>query len=650
MENNNIMSNNEELPMKSFLDLKEMTFLIPYQQRGYKWTKSNVEELLDDLLAFVQCTNPTKKVYCLQPLAIVDSNDGKYIVLDGQQRLTTLYLLYVYLNNRSPYTLLYERDETNDMLMTRREFLKEIAAVEESKAENNIDFYYIYTAFHHIDAVFDKWAKNRILHDRTYGEEQDEEEVRRKEEKLKNKIKEELQQFFRDLLESRSDEKSIQVIWYQVEQQKQYETFRNLNSGKIHLTNTDLVKALLLNRESGLPKYERMEAAAIFERMEREMQNDHFWYMINGKKMRAGQTRMDFLFNLVANCTQSDYDVDSRWSFRNYFAKTEIGSLSEKWKNVRHIFLRLKDWYDDIYCYHYIGFLTYDSNENPIQRMKALLEQSGQCTHSQFKEYLKGKIKAILKNTNHESVADYTYDNTSRKDLRLLFLMHNIETILQRFEQLHKDDHLHLEKEYEQFPFELLHKQSWDIEHIASNTDSDFKKSIDMQDWLESIKQDLGNEYLKDAVNEQGDKYNISELEDKYNESKKREDFNRLYSAIMRRYDKLTEDAIKDDAPDGKNKMQIGNLTLLDSHTNRSYHNALFPRKRKYILVADGLVDAQDGLEKEISQLYIPPCTRQVFTKAYNKTNKLSLNAWTQTDADMYRKDIEQKLSYYFAN
>lgn len=614
--------NNKELPMKSFSDLKGMTFLIPYQQRGYKWTKSNVEDLLDDLREFINCTVSSPKVYCLQPLAVVDLKDGRYSVLDGQQRLTTLYLLYVYLTGNSPYTLSFERDEAIGVRMQRSEFLKKIVSIDQKQADVNIDFYYIYTAFQHITNVFDKWEK---------------EDADNKENLDKSPKK--YQQAFRELLENGRDKKSIQVIWYEVDKDKQYETFRNLNTGKIHLTNTDLIKALLLNRKSDLSKYERIEAAVNFERMEREMQNDHFWYMINGNELRAGQTRMDFLFNLVANCEQSDYDIDSRWSFRNYFAKTETGTLSEKWKRIRHIFLRLKDMYDDIYIYHYIGFLTYNSNSNPIHSMKELLKLNTQCPHSQFIYKLKEKIKAILKSNNHESVADYTFDMTPKKDLRLLFLMHNIETILQRFEQLHKDKQLCLKKEYEQFPFELLHKQSWDIEHIASNTDSDFKSPTDRKDWLASIKQDLGEDYPKN---------DIAELEEKYERSGKREDFNKLYSAIMHRCDELTEDAIKDDAPNGKNKMQIGNLTLLDSHTNRSYHNALFPRKRKYIIVADGLVDAKDDFEKSLSQLYIPPCTRQVFTKAYNKTNKLSLNAWTQTDADLYRKDIEQKLGYYF--
>ena len=59
-------------------------------------------------------------------------------------------------------------------------------------------------------------------------------------------------------------------------------------------------------------------------------------------------------------------------------------------------------------------------------------------------------------------------------------------------------------------------------------------------------------------------------------------------------------------------------------------------------------MDKNDKSEESIQQLYIPPCTRQVFTKAYNKTAKPTLNAWTQKDANFYVKDIKQKLYYYF--
>ena len=598
--------NKKEIHLKAFSELKGKIFHIPYQQRGYKWTKSNVEELLNDLREFISCNKESKRVYCLQPLAIVPLGDERYSVIDGQQRLTTLYLLHMYLYGNEPYTFEYDRDDSN--IPSRSEYLKNIASENEKTADKNIDFFYIYTAYHYISDFF-----------------------------LDDKLK----QSFRDLLERPKDQKSLQVIWYEVERARQYETFRNLNSGKIHLTNTDRIKALLLNRVSGLPQVERMEAAAIFERMERDLQNDHFWYMINGNELREGQTRMDFLFNLVAGCKQSDYDIDSRWSFRNYFNDSKKENLSQKWKAVRHTFLRLKDMYDNIYSYHYIGGLTYNSNRNPINNITRWLALNRELTHSEFINRLRSEIKTIL-TRKHKAITEYSY-YSDKKDLRLLFLMHNIETILQRFEQLHEDERLSLENEYEKFPFELLHRQSWDIEHISSNTDSDFRNSADRKAWLESIKQDLGNEYTKDENSK------IKELEMIYSTSEKREDFNRLYTAIMRQYDDKT-DSIKDNAPDGKDKMQIGNLTLLDSSTNRSYHNALFPRKRRYIIVADGISDKSDKFESSLTPRYIPPCTRQVFTKAYNKTNKLSLNAWTQEDADFYVKDMEQKLGYYFNN
>lgn len=116
----------------------------------------------------------------------------------------------------------------------------------------------------------------------------------------------------------------------------------------------------------------------------------------------------------------------------------------------------------------------------------------------------------------------------------------------------------------------------------------------------------------------------------------------------MSKVDDDIVDAIKDDGEEGKNKMQVGNITLLDSHTNRSYHNALFPRKRRYVIAANGLTDINNDFENGIAKLYIPPCTFAVFTKAYNKGADLTLNAWTQSDADAYVKDMEQKLKFYY--
>lgn len=392
-----IKYNQKELPLVPFSELKGKTYVIPFQQRGYKWTSSNVEELLCDLREFIEDANPQKCIYCLQPLAIVSVGNNRYTVLDGQQRLTTLYLLYKYLYGESPYEFDYERDIDDDITMSRTTFLATVESISEEQASAKIDFFYIHNAYKHIDKVFMDWAKqsaNSI-------------EVTAVNAELAKYIN-----MFKTLLEGNGG-KSLHVIWYEVvgDKEKQHEIFSNLNSGKIHLTNTELIKALLLNSVSGLPGKEQNEAAAIFEHIERYMQNDNFWYMFNASELRNGQTRMDFLFNLVANCKQSDYEIDARWSFRNYFSKPEKGSLSDKWKQVRHTFLRLKDMYDDIYCYHYIGFLTYNSNDNTLNSTKEFLALSRKSTHSEFVEKLKQEIKSILRK-RHDKITDYIYDKS----------------------------------------------------------------------------------------------------------------------------------------------------------------------------------------------------------------------------------------------
>ncbi len=77
-------------------------FVIPSYQRGYRWTKTEVELLLEDLYS---ADDDSK--YCLQPVVVkqrgVDPIDGLpiYEVIDGQQRLTTIYLIARYIIDKN---------------------------------------------------------------------------------------------------------------------------------------------------------------------------------------------------------------------------------------------------------------------------------------------------------------------------------------------------------------------------------------------------------------------------------------------------------------------------------------------------------------------------------------------------------------------
>jgi hypothetical protein len=87
--------------------LSGAAFGIDYYQREYRWERKQLQELVDDLHGqFLQTWNPNKPEtpleeqsrYFLGSIVISKAGDVRNIV-DGQQRITTLTLLLIYLNH-----------------------------------------------------------------------------------------------------------------------------------------------------------------------------------------------------------------------------------------------------------------------------------------------------------------------------------------------------------------------------------------------------------------------------------------------------------------------------------------------------------------------------------------------------------------------
>ena len=99
---------------KTIRELLEKTkYSIDFYQREYKWKKEHVTALLDDLetkfLSQYEEGHDPQKVqeyahYFLGPI-IISRKNGINSIVDGQQRLTTLTLLLIYLNNLQTETL-----------------------------------------------------------------------------------------------------------------------------------------------------------------------------------------------------------------------------------------------------------------------------------------------------------------------------------------------------------------------------------------------------------------------------------------------------------------------------------------------------------------------------------------------------------------
>jgi len=587
----------------SISELKNKIFFIPSHQRGYRWREENVTALLSDFKEFLESGEQSTKVqdndqenvrvYCLQPLAVTNMGGNIYCVEDGQQRLTTLYLLIKYLFGKTEefYSFIFESDNDGQ----RKKFLEDDVDKEDYKQLSDINFYHMAWAYQTISTWFGS------------GDGKGWEEK------------------FKKLLSAKQNEDSIQFIWYKISKDKARTVFRDLNYGKIRLTGSDLIKALLLSKDNGLTENQRVVISTQLDEISQTLSDDRFWFVFQHHDPIYHSDRLDFLFNLTERVSDDEYKHYPFRAFESFVAAKRKNFLYDEWLEVRNMYYNLKDFYEDPFVYHYLGYLVYLSGETSKTSFPLYdwINKYQSQTKMQFLINLKKSIKNRIALSENELE---TIDYSNRPRVRSILLLHNIETILLRYRTMKK--HIGLQMAFEQFPFDLLHRQKWDIEHLASQTDNPLKSEIEWNEWISSTKADyeelfegseetnkillLYNNYFKKAEG-----------------SRSRDVFKDLYKTIVETIDeRLGSDKVI--YKDG-----LGNLVLLDSHTNRSFHNSLYPKKRRVIIR---------------SETYVPICTKQVFMKYYNTSSNIKMNAWTQSDYNCYLNDIKEKLSCYISH
>ena len=79
--------------IKDFIGENKVLFRIPVYQRNYDWAESNCTRLLDDIKHILD----TGTKHFLGTIVFMASKDNgfslsEYIIIDGQQRLTTMML------------------------------------------------------------------------------------------------------------------------------------------------------------------------------------------------------------------------------------------------------------------------------------------------------------------------------------------------------------------------------------------------------------------------------------------------------------------------------------------------------------------------------------------------------------------------------
>lgn len=420
---------------KTIGDLKEHHFFVPSYQRGYRWTEYEVTALLDDVNEF---STEGNKQYCIQPLLVKQRDDGSFEVVDGQQRLTTIYIFMKIASQEirsavPPYDLEFETR------IDSAGFLQSLSDDADLNEDKNIDFYHISAAYKKIN----KWL-----------EDQPDKSVAIQE--LNTKIR-----------------KSVFFIWYELpEDSDPINMFTKVNLGKIPLTSAELIKALILNKDNFTEDMSKrqIEISLAWDKIEQGLRDDSFWYFLNEKEHSG--TRIDMLFELLANefNAVSPNPIDSE---QNYFpflvfsaALNELDDKKEKeefikhlWRKVEKLYAEFRDWYSDLNKYHIIGYLI--ATGVKISEIFTLTREKRKSAVT--KDLLDRARKTIPGKIDESALSDITYgrDNPKIKKMLLLF---NIATLVCKSEKQYR------------FPFDIYKgetgdKIKWDIEHIHATAD-----------------------------------------------------------------------------------------------------------------------------------------------------------------------------------
>lgn len=360
-------------------------FNIPEYQRGYKWSAENVTQLLNDLKNFGNHRQTTEEFYCLQNITVAKGilKDIPYMnVIDGQQRLTTLFIIISYIQRSLTHKIIpvetdilhYSVRESTDVFLREKVqtgFLWD-NEINPNDAESK-DLYYIMEV---AKAVGDWFQENTIA----------------------NEV----------ILDN------LKLIVNQVDNGEEETVFASLNGGKVDLDGADLIRAILITR-AARQKYPTI----VSEKRIRQIANDdidmniHISVSSQGKiheyRVKLGveldkmslwwsdKDVIDYFEQLLPNrITQNhnfkfrEYPIDLLYYafYEAFKSKLSIAGREdmnlrhfengvdmnnnpcddhlEFWHELKELHLTLMDWYNDAETHNLVGYLMYNFKSDII--------------------------------------------------------------------------------------------------------------------------------------------------------------------------------------------------------------------------------------------------------------------------------------------
>lgn len=575
-------------------------FVVPSYQRGYRWTRKEVVRLILDVLSYNE--EKDGKFYCLQPLVVRHIHAGNqhvWRVIDGQQRLTSIFLILHYLGyTDNGYSLEYERENVLSRILDEKKSFD---------SDENCEVYHLNNALQAIEGFFalcnDAESQKKLL--------------------LKNILN--YCSFI--LYVMREDGIEDDSILDEME----HDLFNNLNSGKIPLTESELIKALLLHNigEAKVVKeIKQISIAEELDNMERVLRDDEMWYFLAGDRHKPSSC-IDYLYKVwhIAVYKQIPEDIDYP-----IFSKLEDEITSDikmlrKWNEIKKCFHTITGWYNDPLAYNLIGYLegrkkpkNQKENYPPLHeellaqlyRYSSLEKCEGNLpTKQEFISY----IKRLCRESIPENYLGLRFDTDKNAVFNLLLLL-NVAMMINHKSQKktdkdEKSSGRGINTSISRFPFHVFHSLNWNVEHISPQNPKDKKK-------LYASLCDLKREYNNTLPKE------VEDLFKKFDENKDNLD--------SLSYDPEFISLSKELIADKQDVMLLRNLTLLTEHDNKGIGNKFYFDKRNKLN------------EYQSQGSFIPAATINVFSKWYTE-NPNGYILWGVKDQEAYQTAIETTIN-----
>lgn len=576
-----IETTENDSPTPCISELRDRTFFVPFYQRGYRWQGTQVKQLLDDIN---ENTKETQK-YSLKPIVVAqnETTEGKlqWELIDGQQRLTTLNLILLALEEKQ-IQIQYER-HLNVASEPSRKLGLEINKHLRNEITSSKDWDTIKLNESHLDTVDNHHIVEAWLAIKSWLGEPP----------IKSAILE-----------------RTTVIWHEVGSENGTSEFLRFNTGKIHLSPCELLKARFLAPYKP-PMIHRSptEIAAEWDQMESAFHEAEFWsYLHPSQNVTEAPNRIALLFELLAPSKKDDHGGKC---YLDKFPKaSQVSTIEELWLELRRCFLTLQEWFADRDIRHKVGFLRWSRTGKGVDLFN--LWTNFQQGRAAFNSWLSVQVKGILapaKDPNKWQVAKFE-EPKDRHYLQDVLLWFNIDTLPPGAD----------------YPFARhASVDTWSLEHIHAQSSPEEANIKQLEEWKSGCMTLLN--HLKKNQAEPGSK--IDDLLTQMSELTLKEGTD---SEILKQLDGDLNAMLPPQL--GEDLGKVWNLALLGGRENSALFNAFFHQKRSKILEFE-----------QCPENFVPPATVRAFLKGYTSEPE-DLMLWDPRDREAYKKRFGEVLDF----